>query len=342
MLSLIPGLLAVLLVALPAGAQPRLPAVDPYFVGGVEDELGGHIWFNFAAGRDAAHITSGTYLVRIDDMSLTRNFRLRTLSPGASQFDYRTGLSCEGSFFWTVTFEAGQENYDYEYFSDSEPGELRGLITAHPPPSPPPPPPPPPGPPPEQCPSSGPPPPPPPPPAPPGPLPPPAPPNLPDFIFTVGPDQRIGTYYADGRPLTRIPPGTYSIQVHDLSAAHDFHLTGPGVDKKTEVGEIEHPIWTVTFRAGTYTFKCDVHAAMKGTFIVAVGAPPPTHCKVPRVVGRRLPVARRRIRAAHCAVGRIRYVRSSRPRGRVLRQSPRAGRVLANRTKINLVLSRGP
>jgi hypothetical protein len=100
---------------------------------------------------------------------------------------------------------------------------------------------------------------------------PPPPPQIPDFIFTSGPGQQIGVYYADGRRMTRIPPGTYTIQVHDLSTTHDFHLTGPGgVDRRTDVGEIEHPIWTVTFRAGTYTFKCDVHASMKGTFVPRV------------------------------------------------------------------------
>ena len=125
--------------------------------------------------------------------------------------------------------------------------------------------------------------------------------GVPDLIFTVGPDQRIGTFYSDGRRMTRIPPGTYTIQVHDLSTSHDFHLSGPGVDKKTAVGEIEHPIWTVTFRAGTYRFKCDVHAtAMMGTFVVAVGAPPPVRCSVPRVVGKTLIRARRMIRARHC------------------------------------------
>jgi hypothetical protein len=92
--------------------------------------------------------------------------------------------------------------------------------------------------------------------------------------------------------MTRLPPGTYTVQVHDLSTSHDFHLTGPGgIDRRTEVGEIEHPIWTLTFRAGTYTFKCDVHAAMKGTFLVAAGAPPPTRCRVPRVIGKTLGTA---------------------------------------------------
>jgi hypothetical protein len=333
---------AVLLVALPAGAQPRQPTEDPYFVGGVEDANGGNIWFNYLAGRQAQHITAGTYLVRIDDTSPTLNFHLRDLTFDGTHLDYRTGPACEGTFFWTVTFEATlEQNVDYEFLSDYDPDlVLRGLVTAHPPIGNPPPPPPP-GPPPAECPTG--PPPPPPPPPPPNPPPPPAPPGVPDLIFTVGPDQRIGTFYADGRRMTRIPPGTYTIQVHDLSTSHDFHLTGPGVNMKTSVDEIEHPIWTVTFRAGTYTFKCDVHAtAMKGSFVVAVGAPPPVRCRVPRVIGQTIGRARRSIRVRHCRVGRVRYTRSTRPRGKVVSQKPRAGRRLARGSPVNLVVSRGP
>jgi hypothetical protein len=159
----------------------------------------------------------------------------------------------------------------------------------------------------------------------------------------VGPGQQIGVYYADGRRMTRIPPGTYTVQVHDLSSSHDFHLTGPGgIDERTRVGEIEHPIWTVTLRAGTYTFHCDVHAAMKGTFVVAVGAPSPVRCHVPRVVGKRLGPAGRAIRARHCRVDRIRYARSQRSRGRIISQRPRAGRTLVNGARVHLVVSRGP
>lgn len=326
------------MAGLPAAARSSEP--QPFFIGGVEDDAyGGHIWFNYAAGRDAQHITSGTYLVEIDDRSPTLNFHLRDLTYGGTHLDYKTGTQCTGSFRWTVTFEATlQQNIDYEYFSDVDPsGLLRALVTAHPPPGNPPPPPPP-GPPPDQClPAGGPPPPPPPPPGPP-----PPPPQLPDFIFTEGPGQTIGVFYSDGRRMTRIPPGTYTIQVHDLSTAHDFHLTGPGVDKRTSIPDIEHPIWTVTFKAGTYRFKCDVHAAMKGTFVVAVGAPPPVKCHVPRVLGNTLAKARRRIRLAHCSVGRISRAHSKRRRGRIMRQTPRAGRTLVRGSRVRLVVSRGP
>ena len=98
LLCLIPGLLAVLLAALPAGAQPQLPTDEPFFVGGVEDDAyGGNIWFDYLAGREARHITAGTYLVRIDDMSPTHNFRLRDLTFGGTHLDYRTGPTARGS-----------------------------------------------------------------------------------------------------------------------------------------------------------------------------------------------------------------------------------------------------
>ena len=65
-------------------------------------------------------------------------------------------------------------------------------------------------------------------------------------------------------------------------------------------------------------------------------------CKVPRVIGKGLPKARRSIRAAHCSVGRVRYLRSKRAKGRIVRQTPGAGRTLAVGTRVNLVVSRGP
>jgi hypothetical protein len=160
--------------------------------------------------------------------------------------------------------------------------------------------------------------------------------------MTVGPGQTIGAFYADGRRATRVPPGTYTIQVHDLSTTHNFHLTGPGVNERTEVDEIIHPILHLTLRVGTYTFKCDVHPSIRGTLVVSTQAPPVPKCKVPRLVGKTLTRARRMIRAARCSVGRVRRVRSKRARNRVVSQRPRAGRVLAATAKVNLAVSRGP
>jgi glucose/arabinose dehydrogenase len=71
--------------------------------------------------------------------------------------------------------------------------------------------------------------------------------------------------------------------------------------------------------------------------------PPPrfAHCRVPRVVGRRLPGARIRIRRANCRLGRVRYRRSDRARGRVLTQAPRPGARRPRLTPVHVTLSRG-
>src|SRR6185437_9622361 len=56
-----------------------------------------------------------------------------------------------------------------------------------------------------------------------------------------------------------VKAGTYAITIHDLASIHDFHLTGPGVDKKTSVGGTGTTKWTVKLKKGTYHFVCDPH-----------------------------------------------------------------------------------
>src|SRR5581483_10014396 len=63
--------------------------------------------------------------------------------------------------------------------------------------------------------------------------------------------------------------GTYTITVKDKSNIHNFHLTGPGVNKKTSVSAVKTSTWKVTLKKGTYKFVCDPHKAiMKGTLKV--------------------------------------------------------------------------
>ena len=73
----------------------------------------------------------------------------------------------------------------------------------------------------------------------------------------------------NGKAIRTIKAGTYTVKVEDNASIHNFHLTGPGVNKSTSVGGKGEKTWTVTFKAGTYRFVCDPHAAqMKGTFKV--------------------------------------------------------------------------
>jgi plastocyanin len=86
---------------------------------------------------------------------------------------------------------------------------------------------------------------------------------------SVGPGFEISLTGADGADVTTLTAGTYTIDVDDKSDAHNFHLTGTGVDESTEVSEVETETWDVTFEAGTYEFVCDPHASqMNGSFEV--------------------------------------------------------------------------
>ena len=73
----------------------------------------------------------------------------------------------------------------------------------------------------------------------------------------------------DGNDVTTLTAGTYTIDVDDQSDAHNFHLTGTGVDEMTDVGGTGTDTWTVTFEAGSYHFQCDPHSStMNGDFEV--------------------------------------------------------------------------
>jgi plastocyanin len=59
-----------------------------------------------------------------------------------------------------------------------------------------------------------------------------------------------------------VKAGTHVITIHDLASIHDFHLTGPGVDKKTSVAGTGTTKWTVKLKKGTYHFVCDPHRSI--------------------------------------------------------------------------------
>ena len=83
---------------------------------------------------------------------------------------------------------------------------------------------------------------------------------------TVGPGFVI-TLTKGGKKVTSLKAGKYKLVVKDLSSAHNFHLTGPGVNKSTGISKTGTTTWTLTFKKGTYRFVCDPHStSMKGSF----------------------------------------------------------------------------
>lgn len=90
----------------------------------------------------------------------------------------------------------------------------------------------------------------------------------PTLTATDGPGFTI-TLKKGTTKVTKLKAGKYKIVVKDLSNIHNFHLTGPGLNKKTGVGPKGTFTWTVTLKKGTYKYVCDPHASiMKGSFKV--------------------------------------------------------------------------
>jgi plastocyanin len=146
--------------------------------------------------------------------------------------DMRTTEAFVGRVTWNVTFQNGRYNFQ----CDPHPTQMRGSFTVGTAPPPPPPPP---------------------------------PPSVTRLTATVGPGFTISLRTAAGRRVTRLRAGRYRIVVRDRSSRHNFHLRGPGVNKRTAVGFRGTRTWSVTFRRGTYRFVCDPHARrMRGSFRV--------------------------------------------------------------------------
>ena len=62
--------------------------------------------------------------------------------------------------------------------------------------------------------------------------------------------------------------GTYKVAVSDQSKTQNFHLTGPGVNKKTGVKARTKATWTVALTPGKYTYRSDKRKRLRGTFTV--------------------------------------------------------------------------
>ena len=93
--------------------------------------------------------------------------------------------------------------------------------------------------------------------------------GTPTLSGTDGPGFTI-TLTKAGKKVSKLKAGTYIFKINDKSGIHDFHLKGPGIDKKTSVGGQGTSTWTLKLKKGTYKYVCDPHASfMKGSFTVS-------------------------------------------------------------------------
>jgi plastocyanin len=86
---------------------------------------------------------------------------------------------------------------------------------------------------------------------------------------TVGPGFTI-TVTMHGKKVTKLKAGTYRFVISDRSDIHDFHLSGPGLDRVlTAVDFTGTTSFSLKLKKGTYRFQCDPHASiMHGAFRV--------------------------------------------------------------------------
>jgi hypothetical protein len=89
------------------------------------------------------------------------------------------------------------------------------------------------------------------------------------FYGKVGPSSTIVLRRANGTVVKSASAGRKTFVIRDRSSAHNFHLSGPGVDRRTRITFVGKTRWTVTLSAGTYTYICDVHpSTMRRSFSV--------------------------------------------------------------------------
>jgi hypothetical protein len=92
----------------------------------------------------------------------------------------------------------------------------------------------------------------------------------PPLTATVGPGSTISLRTDLGRPVTHMVAGSYWIVVRDRSRRCNFHLWGPGVNRRTSVGSRGETTWILSLRPGRYRFGCDTQAGrMHGSFTVS-------------------------------------------------------------------------
>jgi plastocyanin len=71
-----------------------------------------------------------------------------------------------------------------------------------------------------------------------------------------------------GKKVTKLKAGRYRFIVNDRATIHDFHLSGPGLNRVLTTVEFTGTRSVLlTLRKGAYHYFCDPHASfMKGAF----------------------------------------------------------------------------
>ena len=144
--------------------------------------------------------------------------------------DQKTDVEGMGTVTWTVTITDGT----YTFICDAHPTQMKGSFTAgnvQPPPPPPPP-----------APAK----------------------KLSGRVTTKTISLKTGA----GSRVRSLGAGKFKLTVSDTSKTQNFHLKGPGVNKKTGVAARTKATWTLTLKPGKYTYRSDKSRKLRGSFSV--------------------------------------------------------------------------
>jgi len=84
---------------------------------------------------------------------------------------------------------------------------------------------------------------------------------------TVGQSSFL-TLRLDGKVVTKLRAGKYTVAVADKSTKDNFHLSGGGVDRSTSVAKKQNATWIIDLKKGVYRYSSDGSSKKKGTFRV--------------------------------------------------------------------------
>ena len=174
----------------------------------------------------------GTGVTHLDpgtyDISVTDNSIDHNFHIRGPGVDQATLVEGMGTVTWTVTITDGTYNFQ----CDAHPTQMKGSFTAGNVPPPPPPPPP-----------AG---------------------KLSGKVTT----KAISLKTSAGAKVKSLTARKYKVTVSDTSKSQNFHLTGPGVNKKTGVAARATATWTLNLKPGKYTYRSDKSRKLRGTFTV--------------------------------------------------------------------------
>jgi plastocyanin len=73
---------------------------------------------------------------------------------------------------------------------------------------------------------------------------------------------------SSGAKVRSLTQGKFRVTVSDTSKAQNFHLTGPGLNRKTGIAARAKATWTLTLKPGKYTYRSDKSRKLRGSFAV--------------------------------------------------------------------------